>query len=253
MSLLWFSLVAHLAGSAAPARGSAARTTAQREPLQVTSGLAGERSRPARPIISEDISKEAVASSAEDPQHGSFSLRGHHSTVLHRSLIRYASVRHSRQFQIVCGAYVSRIKRYAQLSQLSQSPLFAALVRTFSTVLKARCARRAPGRRWPADGAARRRHRPGRGAAARPHGQMPGQGSLSARRRRPPLKALRATAATAHAPDPARPPRPGPHRPPPVPTAQAGEEVASSRRPSIEPRKITVKVVRPRCAAGAPP
>ena len=29
--------------------------------------------------------------------------------------------------------------------------------------------------------------------------------------------------------------------PPPVPAARAGEEVASSRRPSVEPRKITLK------------
>jgi hypothetical protein len=54
--------------------------------------------------------------------------------------------------------------------------------------------------------------------------------------RRPPdaahrLRPLRATAATAHAPDPAQPSRPGLRRSPPVPAARVREEGASSRRP----------------------
>jgi hypothetical protein len=116
----------------------------------------------------------------------------------------------------------------------------ASVVRTFSTVLKARCARRAS---VAADPRRRRapKARPGRGAAARTHGSVPELGVLPFAGRRPPLKALRATAATAHVPDPARPTRPGPRRPPPVLAARAREEVASSRRPSLEPRKITLK------------
>ena len=115
------------------------------------------------------------------------------------------------------------------------------LVSTFSTVLKARCARRGPspptrGRRCAP------KHRPGRGATGPParaddRAGDTGRTPDAAHRLRP----WRATAATAHAPDPTRPPRPGPHRPPPVPAARAGEEVASSRRPSVEPRKATLK------------
>ena len=43
-----------------------------------------------------------------------------------------------------------------------------------------------PGRRRPADSDARREHRPGRGAAARPHGPVPEQGIPPRARRRPP-------------------------------------------------------------------
>jgi hypothetical protein len=114
-------------------------------------------------------------------------------------------------------------------------------VRTFSSSLKARCARRAPAAADPqtaprAEGTGRpRRSCPPAWLGGRARGDPPLAG------RRPPLKALRATAATAHAASPARPPRPGPRRPPPVLAARTPEEVASSRRPSLEPRKITLK------------
>ena len=80
-----------------------------------------------------------------------------------------------------------------------------------------------PGHRRPADSAARRRAptRPRRSWPARTGGY---QGRGNTRR-------------TPGEPDQPGRRDPGLRRPPAVPTAQAGEEGASSRRPSIEPRK----------------